>query len=110
MFKRVLLIAAAVLGISGAALATGNHDKKDFKPCKLKVTDGPLIHNPHCKPSPIPVQTTPTPIPEATPEVTPEATPTVTPTPSVTTRAASSTKVNTPAVLPSVGGSGRQRP
>jgi hypothetical protein len=45
MFKRVLLIAAAVLGISGAALATGNHDKKDFKPCKLKVTDGPLIHN-----------------------------------------------------------------
>jgi len=113
MFKRALLIIVPVLAIGGTALATGNHYKdkeKDFKPCKLEVTDSPLIHNKHCKPSPTPVQTTPTPSPEVTPEATPEATPIVTPTPSVTTRAASSTKVSTPAVLPSVGGSGRQRP
>jgi hypothetical protein len=110
MFKRILLIAAAVLGISGAALATGSgnaHNENHTKTCIKIQTDSPRIHNKHCKGKTPEVTPTPELTPESTPDATPEATPTVTRTPSVTTKAANSTKVSTPAVLPSVGGSGR---
>ena len=96
------------LGAAGTALATGNHEKKDFKPCKLEVTDSPRIHNKHCKPSPTPVQTPevtpkPTRSPKATP--TPAVTPTHAPVSAPVTKTTSSIKQ--PTVLPSVGGSGK---
>jgi hypothetical protein len=83
MFFKASII-ACVLAFGGtAAFATGNHDKKDFKPCKLEVTDSPKIHNPHCKPSPTRVTT-----PKVTPTATPKSSPTsVSPTPPATPKA-----------------------
>ena len=116
MFIKLLLIGCIGLSsVVGTALATGDHYKdkeKDFKPCKLEVTDSPRIHNKHCKPSPTPVVTpqvtsTPSPTPTSVspkPPVTPAATPASTPAVSQTVKSAA------PAVLPSVGGSGRVKP
>jgi hypothetical protein len=127
MIKHVILVTLGLTAIGGTALACNeytkpkvekisthkNTDQEIFKPCKLEVTNSPLIHNKHCKPSPTPVITpkvTPTPAatPKATPTsvgpkpvVTPKAT--VSPTPGVKT----TTTVSAPATLPSVGGSGR---
>ena len=108
-------IALLLIAGTGTALATGDHYKdkeKDFKPCKLEVTDSPKIHNKHCKPSPTPVVTpkvtpTPSPTPKATPTsvnpkptVTPAASPSATP-------AATPATVKVPTVLPSVGADGK---
>jgi len=120
MFIKLLLIGCIGLSsVVGTALATGDHYKdkeKDFKPCKLEVTDSPRIHNKHCKPTPTPVITpkvtpTPSPTPKGTPtSVSPK--PSVTPasTPSATPAVSQTVKSAAPAVLPSVGGSGRQHP
>ena len=113
MFVRLLVIAGVIGGVllAGTALATGDHYKnkeKDFKPCKLEVTDSPREHNKHCKPSLTPVQTRevtpkPTRSPKATP--TPAVMPTPTPVSAPVTKTTSSIKQ--PTVLPSVGGSGK---
>jgi len=126
MYKRMLLITIGLTAVGGTALACNeytkpkvekasvhkNTDQEIFKPCKLEVTDSPRIHNKHCKPSPTPVVTpqvtsTPSPTPTSVspkPPVTPAATPASTPAVSQTVKSAA------PAVLPSVGGSGRQHP
>jgi cell division septation protein DedD len=118
MFVRLLIIAGVIGGVllGGTALATDDHYKdkeKDFKPCKLEVTDSPRIRNKHCKPSPTPVITPKvTPTPSATPKATPTS---VSPKPSVTPAATPAVVPGTksasqPAVLPSVGGTGKKRP
>jgi hypothetical protein len=87
-------IALLIIAGTGTALATGNHDKKDFKPCKLEVTDSPRIHNKHCS--------TPTQSPKVTPTptATPKSTPTsVSPKPVVTPKATPTPSASqTPAV------------
>jgi hypothetical protein len=122
MFLKSLLIGCIGLSsVVGTALATGDHYKdkeKDFKPCKLEVTDSPRIHNKHCKPSPTPVVTpkvtpTPSPTPKATPTSVspkPSVTPAATPAPVSTPATSQTVKSAAPAVLPSVGGSGRLKP
>ena len=113
MFLKSLLIGCIGLStVVGTALATGNHEKKDFKPCKLEVSDSPKIHNPHCKtPTPSPkVTPTPTATPKSTPtSVSPTPVVTPSPAPSVTPAASQTVKSAAPAILPSVGGSGKLR-
>jgi hypothetical protein len=89
-----------------------NTDQEIFRPCKLEVTDSPKIHNPHCKtPTSSPkVTPTPTATPKSTPtSVSPKPVVTTSPAPSVTSAASQTVKSAAPAVLPSVGGSGKLR-
>jgi hypothetical protein len=119
MFKSVLVIAGVIGGVllGGTDLATGDHYKdkeKDFKPCKLEVTDSPKIQNKHCKPKSTP-EVTPTPVqtPVITPQ-TPKATPTPTPKAAVSPAPAAiparsdfRSQQKLPATLPSVGADGK---
>jgi hypothetical protein len=119
MFIKTLIVGCIGLSsVIGTALATGHgshsgDSKNNNKECTLIQTDSPKIHNKHCKPSPSPVITPKvTPTSTATPKSTPTSVspkPVVTPaaTPAVVPVAKSASQ---PAVLPSVGGTGKKRP
>jgi hypothetical protein len=122
MFKRVLLVTLGLTAIGGTALACNEYSKpkvekisihnnknKDHEiPCTQVPTDAPLVHNPHCQSS----STSPSvsPKPTKSPQVTPAPTVTPSPTPVSTPAASQTVKSAAPAVLPSVGGSGRLKP
>jgi hypothetical protein len=124
MFLKSLLIGCIGLSsVVGTALATGDHhkDKNETKQhentghsgdsknhnhtCTL-VQIGEVKTNPKCG-TPTP---TGTPAPTRSPKVTPTPVVTPSPAPSVTPAASQTVKSSAPAVLPSVGGSGRLKP
>jgi hypothetical protein len=111
LIKSLIIGCISLSTVVGTAFATGSHDKKDykdFKPCKLEVTDSPQIHNKHCKPKSTPIVTpTPDVAPEITTIPTPAATPEATPTTNTDTNVGIKTRSAAPAVLPSVGADGR---
>jgi hypothetical protein len=121
MFKRALLITIGLTAIGGTALACNEYSKPKVQ--KILIHSGDSInHNKTCTVVEIgkgdkricPPKATPTPTSTPTPTRSPKATPTpiVTPSPapSVTPAASQTVKSAAPAVLPSVGGSGRLKP
>ena len=118
MFKRVILVTLGLTAIGGTALACNEYNKPKVE--KISIHSGDSInHNKTCTVVEIGkgdkrICPKPTPTPESStgPKVSPTPTPVVTtsPAPSVTPAASQTVKSAAPAVLPSVGGSGRKRP
>jgi hypothetical protein len=117
MFKRALLITLGLAAIGGTALAC-NQYSKPHQVEKISVHSGDRVnHNKTCTVVEIgkgdkricPPKATPTPKPSTSPTVTPTPTPVVTssPAPNVTPAVSQTVKSAAPAVLPSVGGTGK---